>query len=151
MEAAAASNVHETRIATRWTDFDPLGHLTHSIVFDYFDEARTQVLRRLVGDFEEWPHVVVHVEADFRREVAHGASDLVVRTWVADMKKVTSLRRYEILRDGSGKRILLAKAATDWAFIHYATGMPKRIPAEVSGAFEIVTDGSSEFGVRCAE
>ena len=82
MEAAAASNIHETRIATRWTDFDPLGHLTHSIVFDYFDEARTQVLRRLVGDFEEWPHVVVHVEADFRREVAHGASDLVVRTWV---------------------------------------------------------------------
>jgi YbgC/YbaW family acyl-CoA thioester hydrolase len=79
---AAASNVHETRIATRWTDFDPLGHLTHSIVFDYFDEARTQVLGQLVGDFEAWPHVVVHVEADFRREVAHGASDLVVRTWV---------------------------------------------------------------------
>ena len=79
---AGANGVHETRIATRWTDFDPLGHLTHSIVFDYFDEARDQVLRRRVGDFETWPYVVVHVEADFRREVGHGPRDLIVRTWI---------------------------------------------------------------------
>jgi acyl-CoA thioesterase FadM len=34
--------------------------------------------------------------------------------------------------------VLLARAATDWAFIHFATGAPRRIPPEVSQAFETV-------------
>lgn len=61
--------------------------------------------------------------------------EIVIRTWVADMKKVTSLRRFQILR--ASDEAVLAKAATDWAFIDYRTGMPKRVPPEVSGAFEL--------------
>jgi acyl-CoA thioester hydrolase len=64
--------------------------------------------------------------------------ELVVRTWVADMKKATSLRRYEILRSGT----LLARAETDWAFVDFRTLAPTRIPPEVSGAFEVVDPGS---------
>jgi len=69
---------------------------------------------------------------------AFAGDAIAVRTWVADMKKVTSLRRYEIVRLGE-KEAILAVASTDWAFIHYATGMPKRIPPEISGSFEIVS------------
>jgi acyl-CoA thioester hydrolase len=63
--------------------------------------------------------------------------EIVVRTWVADFKKVTSLRRYEIVRGTGEGEVVLAKAATDWAFIHFATHQPRRIPAEVLGAFEV--------------
>jgi acyl-CoA thioester hydrolase len=63
---------------------------------------------------------------------------IIVRTFIANMKKVTSLRRFEILRTPDDT--VLAKAATDWAFIEYASGTPKRIPVEVSGSFEIVPD-----------
>lgn len=70
---------------------------------------------------------------------AHSGDRIIVRTWVADLKKVTSLRRYRIVRLSDG--LLLATAATDWAFIHYATGMPRRIPVEVSQAFEVVEEG----------
>ena len=62
---------------------------------------------------------------------------IIVRTWVADMKKVTSLRRYRIVATRSDKELILAKAQTNWAFIDYRTGVPKRIPVEVSSAFEI--------------
>lgn len=74
--------MHETRIATRWTDFDALGHLTHSVVFAYLDEARDALLTPLVGDFDAWPSVVARVEADFRREIRRGAREVVVRSRV---------------------------------------------------------------------
>jgi acyl-CoA thioester hydrolase len=71
---------------------------------------------------------------------AFPGEEIVVRTWVADFKKVTSLRRYEIVRGAGECEVVLAKAATDWAFIHFATHQLRRIPPEVSGAFEIVPD-----------
>lgn len=61
---------------------------------------------------------------------------LVIRTWVASMKKATSLRRYRILRLEDGT--LLAAAETRWAFIDYATGQPTRIPTAVAQAFTVV-------------
>lgn len=64
---------------------------------------------------------------------------LVIRTWVEDMKPATSLRRYEIHhRDGR----LLARAATDWAFVNYAKQKAVRIPAVVADSFEIVAPAS---------
>jgi acyl-CoA thioester hydrolase len=73
-------------------------------------------------------------------QAAFADDEIVVRTWVANLKKVTSLRRFKIIRLTEGKETLLAVAATDWAFIHFATHQPKRIPPEVASAFEIVED-----------
>jgi acyl-CoA thioesterase FadM len=42
----------ETRIQTRWPDFDALGHLNHAVYHVYLDEARDAALRGTVGDFE---------------------------------------------------------------------------------------------------
>ncbi len=64
--------------------------------------------------------------------------EIVVRTFVENLKKVTSLRRFVMFRVNDD--VVLAKAATDWAFVEYSTGMPKRIPSEVSGAFEVVSN-----------
>jgi acyl-CoA thioester hydrolase len=63
------------------------------------------------------------------------ADSIVVRTWVADMKKVSSTRRYKIVR--AGDSALLASAATEWAFVDFASGTLLRIPEEVSGSFEL--------------
>ena len=35
---------------------------------------------------------------------------------------------------------VLAKAETNWAFVDYRTGSPKRIPPDVSRAFEVAAD-----------
>ena len=67
--------------------------------------------------------------------------DIVVRTWVSDMKRVTSMRRYELLRMADGKQ--LATASTNWAFVKFATLQPCRVPAEVLQAFELVPDANS--------
>ena len=64
--------------------------------------------------------------------------EIVVRTWVANLKKVTSLRRYQIIR--LSDQVTLAKSCSDWAFVDFSSSVPKRIPIEVSQAFEIVPD-----------
>jgi acyl-CoA thioester hydrolase len=65
---------------------------------------------------------------------------IVVRTWVATMKKVTSLRRYRILR--ADDEALLAEAETNWAFIDFRRGGPVRIDREIAAAFPLVPDAA---------
>jgi len=67
---------------------------------------------------------------------AFAGEEIVVQTWVADMKKITSLRKYRITRPADCA--ILAVAETNWAFVNVKTTMPKRIPAEVIGSFELV-------------
>lgn len=67
---------------------------------------------------------------------AYESDELVITTWVDNIRPATSLRRYEIRRtDGA----VLARAETDWAFINYATQKPVRIPPGVADCFEIVS------------
>ncbi|HUT14491.1 MAG TPA: acyl-CoA thioesterase [Thermoguttaceae bacterium] len=67
---------------------------------------------------------------------ARAGDRVIVRTWVATMKKVTSVRRYRMLRETDGE--LLATAETKWAFVDLATGQPARIPAEIARSFAVV-------------
>ena len=64
---------------------------------------------------------------------------LVVRTWVADFQKLTSKRRYQILRTGEEAPTVLAEAETNWVYIGFERRMPRRIPDELSAAFEVVS------------
>lgn len=75
----------ETRIQTRWPDFDALGHLNHAVYHVYLDEARDEALRNTVGDFDAWPNVVVHASIDYRREVALGVREIIVHTQIAEI------------------------------------------------------------------
>lgn len=63
---------------------------------------------------------------------------IIVRTWIADMKRVTSLRRYELFRPADAKQ--LAIASTNWVFVKFESHQPCRVPEEVINAFEIVPD-----------
>jgi acyl-CoA thioester hydrolase len=78
---------------------------------------------------------------------AYAGDAVVIQTWVADMKKVTSTRRYRILRRAAEKvdakavpELLLAVAHTHWAFIDFETRAPKRIPPEIADAYRVVTE-----------
>ena len=101
--------MYESRIATRWTDFDALGHLTHSVVFAYLDEARDELLRRLFGDFDAWPTVVARVAADFRREVERGPRELVVRSRIVEVGR-SSVRFAQELLTPDGEVAIEAEA-----------------------------------------
>ncbi len=73
---------------------------------------------------------------------AFAGDQLVVRTWVADMQRVSSLRRYEIIRESDST--VLARAETRWAFIDLKSRKPVRIPRHVQADFVIVPDGDEQ-------
>ena len=60
---------------------------------------------------------------------------IVVRTWVADMQRVTSLRKYEIVRPSDAA--LLVRAETNWAFVRMSDLKLMRIPEAVRESFEL--------------
>ncbi len=63
---------------------------------------------------------------------------VIVRTWIAEFRRVSCLRRYKMIR--TSDRALLAGAATEWAFVDFAKGSPLRVPPEVADSFT-VADG----------
>ena len=67
---------------------------------------------------------------------AFEADKIVVRTWVATMAKVTSERRYRIIRTAGN--LLLATAWTRWAYVDLTTIRPLRIPTDLASAFPLV-------------
>ena len=85
--------------------------------------------------------VVRSHQIDYHHPVVEN-EQIVVRTWVATMQRVTSVRRYRIHRRADDR--LLATAETKWAFVDLATGQPVRIPPEIAQAFELV---GSQSGV----
>lgn len=68
---------------------------------------------------------------------AFAGEELVVRTWVSDFRKVTSLRKYKVFR--AKDQVVLAAGETNWAFLGLDPYVPRRIPAELIEAFVLVT------------
>ena len=71
---------------------------------------------------------------------AYAGDEVTVITWVAEFKRVSTVRRYKVIRRSDGA--LLASAATEWAFVDFQTGTLTRIPTEVATAFELVAEGT---------
>jgi acyl-CoA thioester hydrolase len=69
---------------------------------------------------------------------AFAGEAITVLTWVADFRKVRSLRRYKFIRAADQK--VLAQGETDWVLIDAATGRPRGIPGELAALFELLPD-----------
>ena len=62
--------------------------------------------------------------------------EIEIQTWVCNMKRTHSLRRYRFLR--CADQTLLVRAETDWVYVDNKSGKPKKIDSAVSGAFDLV-------------
>jgi acyl-CoA thioester hydrolase len=92
--------MHETRLHTRWTDFDALGHITQAAYPVFLDEARDAYLTAAVGPFAEWPNVVAHVSIDFRGELRHPTPEVVVTTRLVEVGRTSVTFEQEVLGPG---------------------------------------------------
>lgn len=141
-------------------EIDMLGHANNVVYVRWLQDAAVAH-----SEAQGWPgrrHLVVGsgwvVRSHYIEylEPARAGDEIVVQTWVASFKKVTSVRRYRIYRAGDG--LLLARAETHWAYVAYATGKPCRIPQEVIDAFVAAgedvppyTPGVDQSRRRCVE
>ena len=61
--------------------------------------------------------------------------EIEIKTWVENIRRVRSLRKYEFIRKADRK--VLVKGETDWVFVDVKTGSPRAIPEEVSKVFNL--------------
>lgn len=65
---------------------------------------------------------------------AFAGEEIEIRTWVENIRRVRSLRRYEFIRKVDGK--MLVKGETDWVFVDVKTGGPRAVPDAVVKVFQ---------------
>lgn len=68
---------------------------------------------------------------------AFAGDKIEIITWVANLRRVRSLRRYKFVRLSDGK--LLAKGETDWVFVN-SSGRPRAIPENVRSCFTLMPE-----------
>lgn len=140
--------VYEYRHTVQDDEIDVQGHVSNLVYLKWMQSAALAhsaaqgwPAERYLAIGSGWvarKHVIEY------RQPAFAGQPIVVRTWVADFHKITSLRKYRIVRPECGvdgprdNDALLAVAETNWAFVGLERHVPRRIPAEVSSAFEIV-------------
>lgn len=66
---------------------------------------------------------------------AYAGQEIEVKTWVENIRRVRSLRKYEFVRKSDSK--VLVKGETDWVFVDTKTGKPLPIPEKVSKVFSV--------------
>ena len=69
---------------------------------------------------------------------AFAGDQIEVRTWVVNIRRVRSLRRYRFIRVADGK--LLVKGETDWVFVDAKTGVPRLVPEQIINIFPLLPE-----------
>ena len=134
--------VFELRHLVQPDEMDDMGHVNNLVYLKWLQSAawKHSVARGWgMPNYREidagW--VVRRHEIEYLRP-AFAGDEVLIRTWIADMKKSSSLRRYEILRPVDETRLVVA--STNWAFISFSTQRLTRIPPAVIESFEVVPD-----------
>jgi len=60
------------------------------------------------------------------------------RTWVVNIRKVRSLRRYQFVRVSDDR--ILVTGETDWVFVDLQTGRLLPVPAGIAGLFSMLDE-----------
>jgi acyl-CoA thioester hydrolase len=122
--------IHKTPISVRFYELDPYRHLNHSVYIQYFETGRIDVFKAMGWSLTQMADlgtqvVVAGIETQFFLPGVEG-DDLVVETWVEEVKRVSMHFGQRIVR---GDEILASQT------VHGACvgveGKPKRIPDEL--------------------
>jgi len=154
-------SIFEYPVQVSQSDIDVLGHVNNVVYVQWMQDAAYAhsaalgwTLERYMEFGAGWVarlHQIEYLQPAFVGQV------VIIKTWVADMKKVTSTRQYRMVRmdpppvdehgsldpAASMRETLLAVAQTTWAFIDFKRRTPRRIPAEMAADFPLFGGSSS--------
>ena len=67
---------------------------------------------------------------------AFAGEEIEVRTWIANLRRVRSLRKYEFVRQSD--QTILVRGETEWVFVDAQSGRPTAIPEPIASIFPLV-------------
>lgn len=119
-----------TKIRVRYADTDQMKRAYYGNYFSYFEEGRSELLRRLGMPYPEIESMgyylpVAEAQAKYLKPARY--DDLLAITAIMDeMPQVRIVIRYEVRLDGSPD--LLAEGYTVHSFVSISSGKPTRPP-----------------------
>ncbi|MCH7988883.1 MAG: acyl-CoA thioesterase [Planctomycetes bacterium] len=132
--------IFEYHLTVTEDEIDGQGHVNNLEYLKWMQDAAvahsaeqgwtTQRYRDLGSGWVARTHTIDYLQPAFAGE------NIVVKTWISNFKKVTSLRKYKIIRPADAA--VLATAETNWAFIGLERYIPRRIPQELFESFDLV-------------
>jgi len=129
--------VLERAFRVRHYECDAYGHVNHANYLRYMQEAAFDASAAVgydVARYEagglQW--LVRETDITYLRPLVYGDT-VIVRTWVADFRRVRSRRAYALRLAGSDEPV--ATASTEWVLLDSATLRPATIPPEIIAAF----------------
>ncbi len=132
------SPIYERRFTVPVTAVDGNGHVNNVAyvqwmqdiaVAHYGSMGGTALTQALGATWVVREHKIVYLGPAFAGE------EIRARTWVVNLRRVRSLRRYQFVRQADGHP--LVQGETDWVFVDIETGRPRRIPEEIANLFRL--------------
>ncbi|MFP4317161.1 MAG: acyl-CoA thioesterase, partial [Desulfovibrionales bacterium] len=124
---------------------DENGHVNNVVYVQWMQDAAvahsdstggTRAARDSGGTWVVRSHAVEYLRP------AYAGDPVEARTWVEDIQRIRSTRRYEFVRTSDDT--LLARGSTQWVFVDAATGRPRSIPPEVRECY-VPLESPSKF------
>ena len=129
------SSVYSKNISIPKTVIDANGHVNNVVYVQWMQDIALEHYAS-IGGIQVQGSDATWVIREHRIEYllpAFEGEEVEIRTWVENIRKVRSLRKYEFIRNADGK--ILVKGETDWVFVDTKTGSPRPIPDEVIAVF----------------
>lgn len=129
--------VYERTFRIRHYECDAYGHLNNTNYLRYMQESAFDASIAVGYGIEAYNALGCYwlirlTDVEYLQPLQY--NDVVrVKTWVEDMHRVRTLRKYEFWKDNSDQ--LMARAETDWVYMDRKTNRPKTIPDEVVRAY----------------
>ncbi len=130
--------IHRTPIAVRFYELDPYRHLNHSVYIQYFEVGRIDMLKAIGWSLTQMADLGTQIVVSeiTTRFLAPGVDEdqLVVETWIEDLKRVSAVFGQRIVR---GDEVLATQTLA--AACVSLDGRPQRFP-------EALREGLERFG-----
>jgi acyl-CoA thioester hydrolase len=134
---------HETKIRVRYAETDQMRVVYYGRYFEYFEQARTEMLRRLGLPYSELEHQgvllpVIEASARYRQSVHY--DDLITIETILREVPVARIRlEYRVFREGDPEPVV--EGFTVHSFLNATTRRPTRAPAQL---VQLIQDSLSQ-------
>ena len=124
--------VYINNITVKETEIDSLNHVNNVVYLQWINDVSALHWKMLSNDEinSKYIWVAVRHEIDYIKP-AFLNENITIKTWIATLKGVKSIRNVEIYR----KDQLLAKSKTTWVLLDAKTQKITRIPKEIEMLF----------------
>jgi acyl-CoA thioester hydrolase len=128
---------HTRTFRVRYHECDSLEIVNNSHYLRYMAETAFDASAAAGYDMEKYEQIgkmwlIRESEVEFLKPLRYG-DIFEIKTWVADFRRVQSLRMYEFRLKESED--LIARGQTNWIFLNAKTHRPATIPEEIKMAF----------------